>query len=132
MPLPPRPTGTAYDREVAQIIRALRERGTSSRSELGRAVGAHRWGPGRFGDSLRIAQQQGQARRVARARYEASEAAGRHEPAAHPADSTALSAGTRSGGHRIEPAGEPDRLVAPSSNRSAPLPRRHPRGRPGA
>jgi hypothetical protein len=54
------------------VVMALRERGASGRGELGRAVGVRQWGPGRFGESLRVARAQGQARRVARARYEAS------------------------------------------------------------
>ena len=128
MPLPPRPTGAAYDREVAQIIRALRERGTSSRSELGRAVGARRWRPGRFGDSLRIAQQHSQARRVARARYEAIEAAKRDEATAGGGDSPALSGRNRSGRDRLQPAGESDRSAAPSTNRCATTPARRPQG----
>jgi hypothetical protein len=72
MPMPPAPAISPADREVEQIVRALRERGSSSRAELSRAVNARRWGPGRFGQSLRVAQEQGQARRVARARYEAA------------------------------------------------------------
>jgi hypothetical protein len=131
MPLPPQPTGAAYDREVAQIIHALRQRGISSRSELGRAVGASRWGPGRFGSALRIAQQPGQARRVARARYEAVEAAKRDEATAGGADSPALPARNRSGSNRLEPAGEPDRWAAPSTNRGATTPARRPQGQSG-
>ena len=61
-----------HEREVEQIVRTLRERGATRRADLGRAVGARQWGPGRFGESLRVAQQQGQARRVARSRYEAT------------------------------------------------------------
>ena len=113
---------------VARIIRALRERGTSSRSEPGRAVGAHRWGPGRRAHSLRIAQQQGHARRVARARYEAIETAGRNQPTARRADSAALSGGNRGGRDRLESAGEPDCLAAPSTKRAAAPPGRPPQG----
>ena len=73
MPLSaPSRTVPTYEREVNEIVRTLRERGATGRTELGRAVGARSWGPGRFGESLRAAQQQGQARRVARARYEAT------------------------------------------------------------
>jgi MFS family permease len=72
MPLPAQRPSPAQDREIEAIVRELRQRGGASRSELGRAVGARQWGPGRFGASLRAAQQQGQARRVARTRYEAA------------------------------------------------------------
>ena len=73
MPLPAASrTWSSHEREVDQIVRTLRERGATGRGELGRALGARSWGPGRFGESLRAAQQQGQARRVARARYEAT------------------------------------------------------------
>jgi MFS family permease len=73
MPMPaPRPAH-APDREVEQILAVLRERGATRRGDLGRAVGAKQWGPGRFGESLRAAEQQGHARRVARRRgYEAT------------------------------------------------------------
>jgi MFS family permease len=74
MPMPvPRPA-RAPDREVEQILTVLRERGGATRrADLGRAVGAKQWGPGRFGESLRAAEQQGHARRVARRRgYEAT------------------------------------------------------------
>ncbi len=72
MPMPAQRPSPVQDREVAAIVRALQERETASRAELGRAVAARQWGPGRFGSSLRIAQQRGDARRVARARYEAA------------------------------------------------------------
>jgi MFS family permease len=73
MPLSaPSRTVPTHEREVNEIVRTLRERGVTGRNELGRAVGSRSWGPGRFGESLRAAQQQGQARRVARARYEAT------------------------------------------------------------
>jgi MFS family permease len=71
MPLPAQRPSSPPDREVDAIVRELRERGAAtSRSELRRAVGARQWGPGRFSTSLRLAEQQGQARRIARARYE--------------------------------------------------------------
>jgi hypothetical protein len=73
MPQPASRTVPSHDREVDQIVRVLRERGATGRGELGRAVGARQWGPGRYGDSLRAAQRQGLARRVARARYEAAD-----------------------------------------------------------
>ncbi len=74
MPLPAQQGPTpSHDREVEAIVRELRQRGGASRSELSRAVGAAQWGPGRFGASLREAREQGQARRVARTRYELNE-----------------------------------------------------------
>ena len=84
MPLPARRSAGGADREVDEIVRALRERGGATRrSDLGRAVGARQWGPGRFGESLRMAQDQGQARRVARARYEAARRDGDPPPQPH-------------------------------------------------
>jgi hypothetical protein len=77
MPLPAAPPTPAPDREVEAIVRALREHGATRRSDLGRTVGANQWGPGRFGASLRIAQQKGEARRIDRVRYEAA----RHDAA---------------------------------------------------
>ncbi len=73
MPMPvPRPASRP-DREVVPIVLALRERGAIRRAVLGRAVGAKQWGPGRFTESLREAEQQGRARRVTRRRrYEAT------------------------------------------------------------
>jgi hypothetical protein len=71
MPLPARRTVASNSREVDQIVRTLRERGATSRHELGRALGARQWGPGRLSESLRAAQRAGQARRVARSRYDA-------------------------------------------------------------
>jgi MFS family permease len=70
MPFPRQTSSSTYDREVEAIMRELRERGGASRTQLSRAVKADRWGPGQFGASLRAAQQQGQARRVTRNRYE--------------------------------------------------------------
>jgi MFS family permease len=66
MPLPSRRAAPGNDREVDQIVRTLRERGPTRRGDLGRAVGAREWGPGRFGESLRAAERAGAARRVAR------------------------------------------------------------------
>ena len=81
MPLSaPSRTVPTYEREVDQIVRTLRQRGVTRRGELGRAVGARSWETGRFGDSLRAAQQQGQARRLARARYEATSPDGASRP----------------------------------------------------
>ena len=79
----PAPRGAGRpDREIEAILAVLRERCTTRRSDLGRAVGAKRWGPGRFGESLREAETQGRARRVTRRRgYEATSHEGDDGPA---------------------------------------------------
>jgi MFS family permease len=104
MPLPAQRSGPAPDREVEveAIVRVLRERGATSRSALGRAVGAKQLGPGRFGGSLRVAQQQGEARRIARARYEvarhdAAADGGRDSASSREAAATAVSDGSHRG-----------------------------------
>jgi MFS family permease len=102
MPLSaPSRTVPTYEREVNEIVRTLRERGVTGRNELGRAVGARSWGPGRFGESLRAAQQQGQARRVARARYEATS----HEGASRPPGRSGQP--NRADARRFEPSPSP-------------------------
>jgi MFS family permease len=57
------------DREIDAIDRALHERGEMTREELGRAVGARYWGPGRFRGALREAVGEGAARRIGRRSY---------------------------------------------------------------
>jgi hypothetical protein len=114
MPLPAQRPAPASDREVDAIVRALRERGASSRSDLGRAIGAKQWGPGRFSASLRIAQEQGQARRTARARYEASR---QHAAGDGGRDSGASSRETATPAVRAAPA------VSDGSHRGSELPR---------
>ena len=57
------------DREIDAIGRALHERGEMTREELGSAVGARYWGPGRFRGALREAVGDGEARRVGRSSY---------------------------------------------------------------
>ena len=57
------------DREIGTIERALGERGEMTREELGQAVGARYWGPGRFRSALREAVGEGAAQRVGRGRY---------------------------------------------------------------
>jgi len=115
MPLPSQGPSSTPDREVDAIVRALRERGATSRSDLGRAVGAKQWGPGRFGASLRVAQQRGDARRIARARYEAARRAatddgGRDLTASRQAARGGVSdAPQRDGGPRRTPTGGPSR-----------------------
>jgi hypothetical protein len=57
------------DREIEAIDRALREQGTADRDELARRVRARRWGPGRFGNALREAAEEGRAKRLSRNTY---------------------------------------------------------------
>jgi MFS family permease len=57
------------DREIDAIGRALRDRGQMTREELGDAVGARYWGPGRYRGALREAVGEGAARRVGRTTY---------------------------------------------------------------
>jgi MFS family permease len=57
------------DREVEIIDRALRDRGSANRRELGRRVGARYWGPGRFRAALREAVAEGRAKRLPRGEY---------------------------------------------------------------
>jgi MFS family permease len=64
------------DREIDAIGRALRDRGEMTREELGSAVGARYWGPGRFRGALREAVGEGAARRVGRSSYAPSESDG--------------------------------------------------------
>jgi MFS family permease len=71
----PAPTWTTFgededlDDEVAAIERALTERGAMDRQDLAQAVGARRWGPGRFQAALREAVADGRARRTGRSAY---------------------------------------------------------------
>jgi hypothetical protein len=57
------------DREIEAIDRALREQGPADRDELARRVRARRWGPGRFGNALREAVEEGRAKRLSRDAY---------------------------------------------------------------
>ncbi len=57
------------DREVEIIERALQDRGTASRRELARRVGARYWGPGRFRAALREAVAEGRTKPLARDQY---------------------------------------------------------------
>jgi MFS family permease len=114
MPLPAAPPTPAPDREVDAIVRALRERGATRRSELGRAVSAKQWGPGRFGASLRIAEQKGEARRIDRARYEAArreaaEPAGQSSPSRQTADAGNDTSRRNGGSHRSAQTGNTGR-----------------------
>jgi MFS family permease len=71
----PTPTWTTFgddddlDDEVEAIERALAEHGPMDRQDLAQAVGARRWGPGRFQGALREAVADGRARRVGRSAY---------------------------------------------------------------
>jgi hypothetical protein len=47
------------EREVGEIVTALRDQGPMSRRELRRAVESRFWGPGRFGNALWLAQRRG-------------------------------------------------------------------------
>lgn len=51
------------DRELTEIVGALREHGPMNRRDLRRAVEARFWGPGRFGDALWLARRRGLVRR---------------------------------------------------------------------
>jgi len=51
------------EREVTEIVKALREQGPMRRKDLRRAVGARFWGPGRFGSAVWLAQRRGLVRR---------------------------------------------------------------------
>jgi MFS family permease len=55
--------------EVEIIERALHERGSANRRELGRRVGARFWGPGRFSAALREAVVEGRAKRLRGGEY---------------------------------------------------------------
>jgi MFS family permease len=69
-----RPTALSeLQREVEAIGRAVDEGGPVSRDELFRAVGARRWGPGRFRRALAEAVAMGRVRRAGRGRFEAPE-----------------------------------------------------------
>ncbi|HLR46668.1 MAG TPA: hypothetical protein VK092_05860, partial [Deinococcales bacterium] len=57
------------DHEIEVVSRALREHGPVDRAELAQLVGARYWGPGRFGQALRAAVNEGRARRLSRRTY---------------------------------------------------------------
>lgn len=52
------------EREVGELVGALRDRGPMTRRELRRAVESRFWGPGRFGNALWLAQRRGLVRRT--------------------------------------------------------------------
>lgn len=51
------------ERELDEIVSALRDHGPMSRRDLRRAVESRLWGPGRFGNALWLAQRRGMVRR---------------------------------------------------------------------
>jgi hypothetical protein len=51
------------EREVSELVAALREHGPMNRRELRRAVESRFWGPGRFTNALWLARRRGQVRR---------------------------------------------------------------------
>ena len=51
------------EREVGEIVTALRDHGPMSRRDLRRAVESRFWGPGRFSDALWLAQRRGMVQR---------------------------------------------------------------------
>jgi MFS family permease len=57
------------EREVDAIVAALEEAGTLSREELGRRVGARRWGPGRLQAAISAGIAEGRIRRAGRGAY---------------------------------------------------------------
>jgi hypothetical protein len=57
------------DREIAEIARALDERGPTDRDQLAELVGARYWGPGRFRAALDEAVDEGRAQRLSRTTY---------------------------------------------------------------
>jgi hypothetical protein len=54
---------TDVEREVGEIVNALREGGPMTRRELRRSVDSRFWGPGRFPDALWLARRRGLVRR---------------------------------------------------------------------
>jgi hypothetical protein len=51
------------EREIGEIVTALRDQGPMRRRDLRRAVESRFWGPGRFGNALWLAQRRGMVRR---------------------------------------------------------------------
>jgi hypothetical protein len=51
------------EREVGEIVAALRDHGQMSRRELRLAVESRFWGPGRFSNALWLAQRRGMVQR---------------------------------------------------------------------
>ncbi|MCW2967069.1 MAG: transporter, partial [Solirubrobacteraceae bacterium] len=57
------------DDEIAAIARAVSEHGALDRQQIADAVGARRWGPGRFTEALRAAAREGQIEQLSPTRY---------------------------------------------------------------
>jgi hypothetical protein len=51
------------EREMGEIVAALRDHGPMSRRDLRRAVESRFWGPGRFSNALWLAQRRGMVHR---------------------------------------------------------------------
>lgn len=66
---PSQSTESEPDREMDMLVRALNEHGPTDRQELEQLLGARYWGPGRFGEVLNIAVEEGYVRRVSRRTY---------------------------------------------------------------
>lgn len=66
---PQRPRELALDSEIEIITSALGDHGPSERRDLARLVGARYWGPGRFGEALDEAVDEGRIRRISRRVY---------------------------------------------------------------
>jgi MFS family permease len=64
------------EREIDAIAAVLEAQGPLGRDELARALGARRWGPGRFREALRAGLEEGAIRQAGRGRYSASSASG--------------------------------------------------------
>jgi MFS family permease len=69
MSMPSPGPSVGLEREAQLIAEAVRERGSATRLELERAVGARRWGPGRFGAALRLTLRDGRVQRAGPSRY---------------------------------------------------------------
>jgi hypothetical protein len=52
------------EREVGELVAAVREHGPMTRRELRRSVEARFWGPGRFSNALWLAQRRGLIRQA--------------------------------------------------------------------
>jgi hypothetical protein len=59
--------------EVDIIAKALQEHGSADRRELRRRVGARYWGPGRFGEALGQAVEEGRVKRLPRGQFAPTE-----------------------------------------------------------
>jgi MFS family permease len=71
MSMPAQSPAVSLELETGWIVDTLRARGVAaSRGELERALGARRWGPGRFSGALRAAVREGLVRRVGASRYQ--------------------------------------------------------------